>query len=135
MNAAEGWVRRVVVADDEVAIAELLSMNLEMSGYDVRTAYDGEAARDLVLQTQPDLVILDWMMPKMDGIEVLTTLRAHPATSHIPIVMLTAKAGDDDVWSGWEAGADYYFTKPFDFDAVLRFITGLEQRAAELPAP
>lgn len=126
MSTIEQPVRRVVVADDEPDIADLLAMSLEMSGYDVRTAYDGEAARELVLQTLPDLVILDWMMPRMDGIEVLTTLRARTQTRDIPVVMLSAKASDNDVWQGWEAGANYYMTKPFDFDGLLRFISYLD---------
>lgn len=134
MTITERVVRRVVVADDERDIADLLSIHLELYGYEVRTAYDGEAARDLVLQTLPDLVVLDWMMPKMDGLEVLTSLRARPQTREIPIVMLSAKASDGDVWSGWQAGADYYITKPFDFDALLRYITYLET-GAEVPAP
>ena len=132
MSIIERPVRRVVVADDEPDIADLLTMSLEIHGYDVRTAYDGEAARDLVLQTLPDLVILDWMMPKMDGIDVLASLRARPQTREIPIVMLSAKAGDTDVWNGWEAGANYYMTKPFDFDGLLRYISYLET-GAELP--
>jgi len=127
-------VRRVVVADDEIDIANLLTMSLEMHGYDVRTAYDGEEARELVLQTLPDLVILDWMMPKMSGIDVLTSLRARPQTREIPVVMLSAKASDTDVWSGWESGADYYMTKPFDFDSLLRYISYLET-GADQPAP
>lgn len=127
-------VRRVVVADDEPDIADLLAMSLELSGYEVRTAYDGEEARELVLQTLPDLVILDWMMPKMTGIDVLNSLRARPQTREIPIVMLSAKASDTDVWSGWEAGANYYMTKPFDFDSLLRYITYLET-GADQPAP
>ena len=126
MTIIERPVRRVVVADDEPDIADLLTMCLEMAGYEVCTAYDGEAARELVLQTLPDLVILDWMMPKMTGIEVLGSLRVRPQTREIPIVMLSAKASDTDVWSGWEAGANYYMTKPFDFDGLLRYITYLD---------
>ena len=133
MTMTEQPVRRIVVADDERDIADLLTMSLEMHGFDVRAAHDGEAARELVLQTLPDLVILDWMMPKMTGIEVLTALRAHPQTREIPIVMLTAKASDSDVWGGWEAGANYYMTKPFDFDGLLRYISYLET-GADLPA-
>ena len=134
MSIIEHPVRRVVVADDEPDIADLLTMSLELSGYDVRTAYDGEEARELVLQTLPDLVILDWMMPKMTGIDVLNSLRARPQTREIPIVMLSAKASDTDVWQGWEAGANYSMTKPFDFEALLRYITYLEP-GADQPAP
>jgi DNA-binding response OmpR family regulator len=126
MSMIERAVRRIVVADDEPDIADLLTMSLEMQGYDVRTAYDGEAARELVAQTLPDLVILDWMMPKMDGIAVLASLRSRPQTREIPVVMLSARASDTDVWDGWEAGANYYMTKPFDFDGLLRYISYLE---------
>ena len=129
MTMIERPVRRVVVADDEPDLADLLTMGLEIHGYDVRTAYDGEAAHDLVIQTLPDLVILDWMMPKMDGIDVLASLKARPQTREIPVVMLSAKAGDTDVWNGWEAGANYYMTKPYDLDVLLRYITYLETGA------
>lgn len=125
-------VRRVLVADDEHDIADLLALNLEMHGFDVQTVYDGEAARDAVIRTLPDLIVLDLMMPKMDGLEVVTALKAHRRTSEIPIVMLTAKASDSDVWAGWQAGADYYMTKPFDFDELLRYIAYLQDPARTL---
>jgi DNA-binding response OmpR family regulator len=128
MTMNDRTVRRIVVADDEPDIASLLQMELEMSGYDVTIAHDGEAARELVLTTLPDLVILDWMMPGMNGIEVLSALRMRPQTRGIPIVMLSAKAADGDVWQGWEAGADYYMTKPYDIDGLLHYINFLEHR-------
>lgn len=122
----EQGVRRVVVADDDPDIVDLLTLNLEASGYQVEQAYDGEQARDVVLRVLPDLVVLDVMMPKLNGLEVLAALKAHPQTRNIPIVMLTAKASDNDVWQGWEAGADYYITKPFDLEELLRFIGYLQ---------
>jgi DNA-binding response OmpR family regulator len=122
----EQGVRRVVVADDDPDIVDLLTLNLEASGYQVEQAYDGEQARELVLRVLPDLVVLDVMMPKLNGLEVLAALKAHPQTRNIPIVMLTAKASDNDVWQGWEAGADYYITKPFDLEELLRFIGYLQ---------
>jgi two-component system, OmpR family, response regulator RpaA len=94
-------------------------------------ATDGEEARALALQLIPDLIVLDVMMPKMDGLEVLASLKGHASTRDIPVVMLTAKASDDDVWNGWQAGADYYITKPFDLEELLRFIEYLEVNAAE----
>ena len=128
--AAEGTtgqkVKRVVVADDDPDIVDILTFNLEAAGYTVMSAADGEAARDLILATLPDLVVLDVMMPKMDGLEVLTVLKAHPQTRTIPVVMLTAKASDNDLWAGWDAGADYYITKPFDLEELLRFIGYLQ---------
>jgi DNA-binding response OmpR family regulator len=119
-------VRRVVVADDDPDIVDIRKFNLETAGYDVLTACDGEAARDLVLQAVPDLVVLDIMMPKMDGLEVLTVIKSRPETSTIPVVMLTAKTSDNDLWQGWDAGADYYITKPFDLEELLRFIGYLQ---------
>jgi DNA-binding response OmpR family regulator len=119
-------VRRVVVADDDPDIVDLLTLNLEATGYSVEQAYDGEQARDLILRSLPDLVVLDVMMPKMSGLEVLAALKSRPQSRNIPIVMLTAKASDNDVWQGWEAGADYYITKPFDLEELLRFIGYLQ---------
>jgi DNA-binding response OmpR family regulator len=119
-------VHRVVVADDDPDIVDILKFNLEAAGYEVLTASDGEAARDLILEEVPDLVVLDIMMPKMDGLEVLTIIKGQPKTRTIPVVMLTAKTSDNDLWQGWDAGADYYITKPFDLDELLRFIGYLQ---------
>ena len=119
-------VQRVVVADDDPDIVDILTFNLEAAGYDVLSANDGEAARELILATLPDLVVLDIMMPKMDGLEVLAALKAEPQTKEIPVVMLTARASDTDLWEGWDAGADYYITKPFDLEELLRFIGYLQ---------
>ena len=119
-------VRRVLVADDDPDILDLLTLNLECHGYQVYPACDGEEARSLALQLVPDLIVLDVMMPKLDGLEVLAALKAHSQTREIPVVMLTAKASDSDVWQGWQAGADYYITKPFDLDELMRFIGYLQ---------
>jgi DNA-binding response OmpR family regulator len=123
-------VRRVLVADDDPDILDLLTLNLECHGYQVYPAADGEEARRLALQLVPDLIVLDVMMPKLDGLEVLAALKAHAETRDIPVVMLTAKASDSDVWQGWQAGADYYITKPFDLDELMRFIGYLQVNAA-----
>jgi DNA-binding response OmpR family regulator len=122
----ESSVRRVVVADDDEDIVDLLRLNLEAAGYEVSAVYNGVDARDLTVETLPDLVVLDVMMPKMDGLQVLSALKSDPNTKDIPVVMLTAKASDNDVWQGWEAGADYYITKPFDLEELLRFISYLQ---------
>ena len=124
--------RCIVVADDERDIADLLTLNLVMEGYRVVTVYDGQAALDAVRAHDPDFVLLDVMMPKIDGLDVLRALKADEATREIPVIMLTARAGDDDVWAGWQAGASYYLTKPFDLDELLRYLKHLE--AAELVA-
>jgi DNA-binding response OmpR family regulator len=126
---ADRKVRRVVVADDDADIVDILRFNLETAGYEVEAAVDGVEALELVTRTRPDLVVLDIMMPKMDGLEVLAELKANPDTKDIPVVMLTAKSSDADQWSGWEAGADYYITKPFDLEELLRFIGYLQVNA------
>jgi DNA-binding response OmpR family regulator len=117
--------RRIVVADDEQDIADLLTMHLEMEGYQVEAVYDGQAALDAVRTTRPDFVLLDVMMPRVNGLEVLRRLKEDPTTSDIPVLMLTAKAGDEDVWSGWQLGAAYYLTKPFDLDDLVRYLTSI----------
>ena len=122
----ETGLRRVLVADDDPDIVELLRLNLEAQGYSVVSADNGEDARTLALQLVPDLIVLDVMMPKMDGLEVLAALKAYASTRDIPVVMLTAKASDTDVWNGWQAGADYYITKPFDLEELLRFVEYLQ---------
>ena len=124
--SGERSVERIVVADDERDIADLLTLNLEAEGYEVTTVYDGEAALAAVAAQRPDLVVLDVMMPKMDGLEVLTTLRDDPETATLPVVMLTARTSDTEVWEGWQAGVDYYITKPFDLRELLRFISYLQ---------
>lgn len=130
---AEPTVPRVVVADDDPDIVDILKLNLTAVGFEVLAATDGEAARDLVLQAKPDLVVLDVMMPKMDGFEVLAAIRARSQTRDIPVVMLTARSGDKDVWQGWESGADYYITKPFDLEELLRFLDYLHVNGRAVP--
>lgn len=124
-------MRRILVADDDPDILELLTYNLAVEGFDVLGASNGEEAWSLVRDAQPDLVVLDVMMPERDGLDVLASLKAHPRYRHIPVVLLTAKASDAEVWEGWRAGADYYITKPFNLDELLRFL----EQAVPAPAP
>ena len=114
--------RCCLVVDDDPAIREILVTNLEAEGMDVRTADNGDDAGSLARELKPDLIVLDVMMPGRDGYAVLSDLKSDPATSEIPVVLLTAKAGDDDVWEGWKSGADYYITKPFSVDELMYFI-------------
>lgn len=130
---ADRKVRRVVVADDDPDIVDILTFNLTTAGYEVTSAADGVEALELVRASMPDLVVLDIMMPRMDGLEALAALKGDEATKEIPVVMLTAKTSDTDQWAGWDAGADYYITKPFDLDELLRFI-GYLQVNTELEA-
>jgi DNA-binding response OmpR family regulator len=103
----------VLAADDDEDILELVTFRLERSGYTVVQARDGEQALDLAQEKQPDLALLDVMMPKLDGFEVTRRLRANEATSRMPIILLTARAQDADVQEGFDAGADDYIRKPF----------------------
>lgn len=104
----------VLVVDDDPVIQKLLQVNFEMEGYHVLTAGDGEEGLSRAQQERPDIVLLDIMMPKMNGLEVAVALKADPDTASIPVILLSAKAQSSDVQAGIEAGADDYITKPFD---------------------
>lgn len=104
---------RVLIADDEQNQLELLSFNLAQNGYAVTTASDGQEALDYAEELQPDIIILDWMMPHLSGIEVCRYLRAQPETKDIPIIMLSARGEEGDRTLGLDVGADDYMTKPF----------------------
>ena len=103
----------VLLVEDEIALVELLRYTLERSGYRVTAAGDGEEALAAVRDDRPDIVLLDWMLPSMPGIEVCRQLRRGAATSNIPIVMLTARGEEGDRIRGLDAGADDYVAKPF----------------------
>ena len=112
---------RILVVDDEPDALELISFNLKSSGFDVATASDGDAALKKARDLQPALIILDLMLPEVDGLEVCKILRRDPRTSGTPILMLTAKAAEVDRVLGLELGADDYVTKPFSpRELVLR---------------
>jgi DNA-binding response OmpR family regulator len=108
-----GRVPVLLVADDDEDILTLVQLRLARCGYEVVVARDGEEALRLANEKHPDLAVLDWMMPKASGIEVLRAIRAGAETSHIPVVLLTARASESDVQEGMDAGADDYVAKPF----------------------
>jgi DNA-binding response OmpR family regulator len=114
--------RKVLVVDDDPSVRKLLNQTLEMEGYEVSTAADGEEALEELPAAQPDVVVLDVMMPKLNGLDVLDRIRRNPETSTLPVILLTAKSSKEDVWEGWQRGVDYYMTKPFDVEELLRFI-------------
>jgi two-component system alkaline phosphatase synthesis response regulator PhoP/two-component system response regulator VicR len=114
--------RKILAVDDEKHICRLVQVNLERQGYEVVTANDGKEALEKVQTERPDLVVLDVMMPYMDGFEVLQTLRRNPETRDIPVIMLTAKAQDADVFKGWQSGVDCYLTKPFNPMELIAFV-------------
>lgn len=103
----------VLVVEDEGAQREVLQYNLEAEGFDVVVADNGEDALLLVVEEQPDLIVLDWMLPKVSGIEVCRQVKADPATRHIPILMLSARTEEVDRVRGLETGADDYVVKPY----------------------
>jgi DNA-binding response OmpR family regulator len=103
----------VLAADDDEDILALVAFRLERSGYTVVQARDGQQALELARSEKPDLAVLDVMMPKLDGFELTRRLRAEEATSRMPIILLTARAQDTDVQTGFDAGADDYLRKPF----------------------
>jgi two-component system alkaline phosphatase synthesis response regulator PhoP/two-component system response regulator VicR len=114
--------KKIMAVDDERHIVRLIQVNLERSGYQVVTAFDGPEALKKVESDRPDLIVLDVMMPKMDGFEVLKRLQASPETREIPVIMLTAKAQDADVFRGWASGVSAYLTKPFNPLELLTFV-------------
>jgi two-component system, OmpR family, response regulator MtrA len=113
--------RRVLFADDDAGMRAIVLMNLQAEGFEVTAVEDGDDALREAERLHPDLIVLDVMMPGQDGFAVLRALKASPATAAIPVVMLTAKATDSDVWEGWKSGADYYMTKPFNPEDLARF--------------
>jgi len=113
--------QKILVVDDEPDAVELVEFNLKSAGYQVTTAADGEEALNKARSNLPDLIVLDLMLPEVDGLEICKILRRDPKTSGIPIVMLTAKAAEVDRILGLELGADDYVTKPFSpRELVLR---------------
>lgn|SRR5215510_3970360 len=105
--------RRILVADDDPLVVELVEFKLTSRGYDVLTAADGEAALESSIAHHPDLIVLDAMMPVLDGYEVLRRLRQDGRTRSIPVIMLTARKKEADVLSGLALGAQDYLVKPF----------------------
>jgi len=118
---------RILVVDDEKTLVKGMKFNLENEGYEVECAYDGAAALDLAREGRFDLIILDVMMPEMDGIEACMKIREF---SNVPIIMLTAKSEDADKLVGFESGADDYLTKPFNILELKARVRALLRRAA-----
>src|ERR1700683_1942010 len=121
---SEGLGRVLVVDDDEV-IRQLIAVNLTLEGFDVATAVDGQDCLDKVVEIAPDVITLDVMMPRLDGWETAIQLRKSPETAHIKVVLITARAQEDDVTRGANVGADAYLTKPFDPGEMIRVVREL----------
>ncbi len=118
----------IIVAEDEDALVTLLNYNLEKEGYDVGVAGDGEMALTMIKERQPDLLVCDWMMPKVSGIEVCRRLRAQGPTRNLPIIMLTARSEETDRIRGLDTGADDYVVKPFSTIELLARIRAVLRR-------
>lgn len=111
--------KKILVVDDEKDITETLSFMLKAAGYDVITASDGEEGLKFAKEENPDLIILDVMMPKINGYKIARLLKYDNKYKHIPIIMVTARGQDSDKLIGEETGANEYITKPFEFEEVL----------------
>jgi two-component system phosphate regulon response regulator PhoB len=125
----------ILVVEDEAPLLTLLRYNLEKQGFRVEEAADGQEALLRVAEAKPDLVLLDWMLPALSGIEVCRQIRRRPATRDLPIIMVTARTEDQDAVRALDTGADDYIAKPFAMEALLARIRALLRRAATLPAP
>lgn len=118
----------ILVMEDEDALATLLQYNLEKEGYDVVVVADGEEGLVQIDERQPDLVLLDWMLPKVSGIEVCRRIRGRPETRNLPIIMLTARGEESDRVRGLDTGADDYLTKPFSMTELIARIRAVLRR-------
>ena len=123
--------KTVLVVDDEKDLLELICFNLQRNGFDVLSADTGTAALDTAIREQPDLIVLDLMLPGIDGLEVTRRLKGDPRTSGIPLIMLTAKAEETDVVVGLTLGADDYITKPFSPKILLARVNTVLRRSEQ----
>jgi len=126
---------RILVIDDEKDLIELIRYNLEKEGFLVNGALDGEKGLEIAFQERPDVIIIDLMLPGMDGLEVCRTLRADPRTARIPAIMLTAKSTESDRILGLELGADDYVTKPFSPRELTARIKAMLRRTSMPQTP
>jgi CheY-like chemotaxis protein len=119
---------RVLVVDDDDVIRQLICINLELEGFDVYSAVDGADALALVRKIDPAVVTLDIMMPRLDGWDAAARLRSDPATAHVKVVLLSARAQEADLRRGSRLGVDHYLTKPFDPDELIGVVRRLADR-------
>jgi len=122
---------KILIVDDEKDIVDLISYNLEKEGFATAKAYDGETALRIVKTQKPDLIILDLMLPKMNGLDVCREIRRNPETAGVPIIMLTAKCDEVDKIIGLEVGADDYVTKPFSVKELMARVRSILRRLKE----
>lgn len=121
-------VAKILIVEDEAALSDLLSYNLTKEGYDIAVCVDGEDAVVMVEEETPDLVLLDWMLPNVSGIEICRQLRARVETRDIPVIMLTARGEEEDRVRGLDLGADDYITKPFSMTELVARMKAILRR-------
>jgi two-component system phosphate regulon response regulator PhoB len=124
----------ILVVEDEAPLLTMVRYNLEKQGFRVDEAADGQEALTKIAEARPDVVLLDWMLPVMSGIEVCRQIRRKPATRDLPVIMVTARTEDADAVRALNTGADDYITKPFAIDTLLARIRALLRRAGAPPA-
>jgi len=121
---------KILVVDDDVALADVLAFTLRRAGFEIVLAHDGHSALDLFNREKPNLIVLDWMLPDIDGLEICRTIRAR---SDVPLFLLTIRKTDDDVVSALEAGADDYITKPFSPRQLVARVRAMLRRSIGEP--
>jgi len=125
--------KEILIVEDEESLLKLQSLLLTSRGYEVQGVTDGKLALDRVASKKPDLVLLDIMLPEIDGFEVCRQIKSNDATKNIPIIMVSSKKGREDMARGEQAGADWYITKPFKsamlVETVQRFLAGTREPA------
>ena len=126
---------RILVVDDEIYIVHILDFSLGMEGYEVVTALDGEQALERVAEQKPDLIVLDIMMPKLDGYETCKALKSQADTRDIPVILLSAKGRNVDQKTGFEVGADDYITKPFSPRKLVERINAILGQTSRTDLP
>ena len=124
---------KILIVDDEQDIVELISYNLEKEGFSTIKAYDGVSVFNVITTKKPDLLILDLMLPGMNGLDICKKIRANPATADLPIIMLTAKGDELDKIIGLEIGADDYITKPFSVKELVARVRTILRRSQDRP--
>ena len=129
----EAMARRILIVDDEPDILKFLTKLLSSQGYLVVTATNGLEALEKVEEEKPDAIILDVLMPGLDGWETLKRLKENEATGNIPVIMLTSQSKDQDIMKGYGCGADYYVTKPFTPSSILAGLTMMFKEDKEAP--
>lgn len=123
--------RHILVVEDELDLAELLRYNINVSGHNAEVVHTGQAALEAVAARKPDLIILDVMLPEIDGIEVAKRIKATAETADVPIIFLTAKSSDEDQIRGLDAGGDDYVTKPFSVKVLLARVVAALRRSTK----